>query len=187
MQTRKNPQSLPPHSQKIKDRKEQDLDLDFDGDGLTEREELKYGLNPLSPDTDGDNLYNGKEVEEGTNPHQPTQEPPAVETGSDKERYRDNYLRHAQTVLNNPVLTYGALYNQIQGEEWLGSALDEQVMNAAVQSGQVAEEIQCLIAQSPYLQWQLSHGNWERGEAIGYIEGLTSQLQAQRKQEELTE
>jgi hypothetical protein len=183
-QTSKTP---PPHSQKIKDRKEQDLDLDFDGDGLTEREELKYGLNPLAPDTDGDSLYDGQEVAAGTNPHQPTQEPPAVETGSDKAKYRDNYLNYAQAILNNPALTYGALYNQIQGEEWLGSALDEQVMNAAVSSGQVPEEIQCLIAQSPYLQWQLSQGHWERGEAIGYIEGLTSQLQAQRKQEELTE
>jgi hypothetical protein len=179
--------TLPPHSQKIKDRKEQNLDLDFDGDGLTEREELKYGLNPLAPDTDGDGLYDGQEVAAGTNPHQPTQEPPAVETGSDKAKYRDNYLNYAQAILNNPALTYGALYNQIQGEEWLGSALDEQVMNAAVNAAQVPEEIQCLMAQSPYLQWQLSQGNWKRGEAIGYIEGLTSQLQAQRKQEELTE
>ena len=180
---RKTPKTLPSHSQKVKDRKEQDLDLDFDGDGLTEREELKYGLNPLAPDSDGDSLYDGKEVEEGTNPHQP----PAVEAGSDKERYRDNYLSHAQTLLNRPTLTYSQLYNQIHGEEWVGSTLDERVMAAEINRGSSLEEAQCLIAQSPYLQWQLSQGNWDREGAIGYIEGLTSQLQPIQQQEVLTE
>jgi len=184
MQSRKSYKTSPPHSQKVKDRKEQDLDLDFDGDGLTEREELKYGLNPLAPDTDGDSLYDGQEVEEGTNPHQSTQEPPAVEAGSDKERYRDNYLNHAQTLLNRPTLNYSQLYNQIHGEEWVGSTLDERVMAAEINRGSSLEEAQCLIAQSPYLQWQINEDNWSKEEAIGYVEGLSSQFQAQRKQEE---
>ena len=36
-------------------------DLDLDGDGLSEEEELRWGLDPLNPDTDGDGLTDGEE------------------------------------------------------------------------------------------------------------------------------
>lgn len=188
MESQRTKKKLLNHSQKVKEEKERELDLDFDGDGLTEREERKYGLNPLSPDSDGDGLYDGQEVENGTNPHSPSKEPPPVERGSDKEGFRNAYLSRARTILNNPDLSYSTLYNQISGEDWLGSTLDERVMAAELDSGSSLEETKCTIAQSPYLQWQLSEGNWDTEEAIGYLEGLISQLQPQRElEEELSE
>ena len=36
-------------------------DVDLDGDGLSEEEELRWGLDPLNPDTDGDGLEDGEE------------------------------------------------------------------------------------------------------------------------------
>jgi hypothetical protein len=60
-------------------------------------------------------------------------------------------------------------------------------MAAEINRGTSLEEAQCLIAQSPYLQWQINQDTWSKEEAIGYVEGLTSQLQSIGQQEELTE
>jgi hypothetical protein len=180
MESQRTKKKTPTHSQKVKEEKERELDLDFDGDGLTEREERKYGLNPLSPDSDGDGLYDGQEIENGTNPHSPSKEPPPVERGSDKEGFRNAYLSRARSILNNRELTYRALYEQLSGEDWLGSSLDERVMAAELDSGSSPEEAESLIAQSPYLQWQLSEGDWDLRDAIGYVEGLTAGLRLRR-------
>ena len=45
-------------------------------------------------------------------------------------------------------------------------------------------DAKCLIAQSPYLQWQLSEGQWDKDSAIHYAWELTSQFQTNRKQQE---
>jgi hypothetical protein len=174
---------IPTHSQKVREEKERELDFDLDGDGLTEREERQYGLNSLSPDSDGDGLYDGQEIENGTNPHSPSKEPPDVEKGSEKEGIRNAYLSRARTILNNPELTYSALYNQIAGEDWLGSALDERVM-AAELAERSLEAAKCLLAQSPYVQWQLGEGKWNKEEAKGYLEGLSSQIKLPLELEE---
>ncbi|MGH2416482.1 MAG: thrombospondin type 3 repeat-containing protein [Microcystaceae cyanobacterium] len=178
-----SPKKLPAHSQKMKEQKERDLDLDFDGDGLTEREERKYGLNPLSPDSDGDGLYDGQEVGRGSNPRSYSKVPPSVERGSEKEKLRDAYLHHVQTLLNAPV-SYAVLYNQIAGDDWLGRSWDERVMAAELHSGNSLEEAKCLIAQSPYVQWQLSEGQWDKDSALGYVAELAAQFHLDRKSEE---
>ncbi|WP_013320611.1 hypothetical protein [Gloeothece verrucosa] len=172
------------HSEKIKALHERELDLDFDGDGLTEREERKYGLNPLSPDTDGDGLYDGQEIGIHINPHLYSKVPPSVEKGSEKEKHRETYLHSVQTLLKNQELSYQALYNQIAGDDWLGRSLDERVLAAQVHSGSSEDQIKCSLAQSPYVQWQLEEGQWDRDLAIGYIGGLTRQFGAKRTQEE---
>jgi hypothetical protein len=178
------PNKLPTHSQKVKDEKERELDLDFDGDGLTEREERKYGLNPLSPDSDGDGLYDGQEIGLGSNPHSYSKIPPSIEQGSDKERLRNAYLSHVQAILKAPDLSYAKLYNQIAGEDWLGRSLDERVMKAELESSSSLEEAKCLIAQSPYVQWQLCEGQWDTNSAIHYTRELTSQFQLNRELDE---
>jgi hypothetical protein len=175
---------LPTHSQKVREQKERELDLDFDGDGLTEREERQYGLNPLSPDSDSDGRYDGQEVEQGNNPRSYSPEPPAVERGSEKEKLREAYLHHVQMLLKASDLSYRALYNQIAGDRWLGRSLDEGVMAAELEAGGSLEAAKCLLAQSPYVQWQLSEGQWEREAAIGYVGELTAQFQPDRKLEE---
>ena len=176
---------LPTHSEKVKAQKERELDQDFDGDGLTEREERKYGLNPLSPDSDGDGLYDSQEIGLRSNPRSYSfKVPPSVEGGSEKERLRAAYLCRVQAILNASNLSYAALYNQIAGDDWLGRSLDERVMAAELDSGNSSEEAKCLIAQSPYVQWQLSEGQWDRDSAIHYAWELTAQSQANRKQQE---
>ncbi|ACK72239.1 hypothetical protein PCC7424_3860 [Gloeothece citriformis PCC 7424] len=172
------------HSDKIKALHERELDLDLDHDGLTEREERKYGLNPLSPDTDGDGLYDGFEIGIHSNPHSYSKVPPSVEKGSNKEQNRANYLHSVQTLLKNQQLTYQALYNHIAGDDWLGRSLDERVIVAQLHSGSSLDQIKCSLAQSPYVQWHLEEGQWDRDSAIGYIGKLTRQFGAKRTQEE---
>ena len=161
MTSHQPPQRIISHRQTVKAKKERELDLDLDGDGLTEREERKYGLNPLSPDSDGDGRYDGQEIGQGSNPRTDT-----------------------QIVLNHPQLSYAGLYQQIAGEEWLGRALDERVILIALQAGHSLRETKCLIAQSPYVQGQLSQGTWDKDSAIHYIDELTAPYQPNRKQEE---
>lgn len=175
---------LPSHRQKVKVQKERELDLDFDGNGLTEREERQYGLNPLTPDSDGDGYYDGQEIGSGDNPRTYSKIPPPVARDSDKEQLRNAYLLHAQTILNAPDIGYSELYNPIAEENWFGRALDEWVMTAELRAGNSLEQAKCLIAQSPYLQWQLSEGQWDKNSAIRYITELAAHYQSNRKPEE---
>jgi hypothetical protein len=184
MTSNRTQKKTPSHSQKIKAEKERESGLDFHGDGLTEREERKYGLNPLSPDSDGDGLYDGQEIGLGSNPHSYSKIPPPVERDSDREKLRDAYLSHVQAILKAPDLSYATLYNQIAGEDWLGRSLDERVMALALNSGKSLEEAKGLIAQSPYVQWQLCEGQWHRNSAIHYARELASQFQLNREREE---
>jgi hypothetical protein len=184
MKSHQTSQRITSHRQTVKAQKERELDLDLDGDGLTEREERKYGLNPLSPDSDGDGRYDGQEIGQGSNPRTDSQPPNSVEREDDKERLREAYMSHAQAVLNHPQLSYAALYQQIAGEEWLGRALNERVILTALQAGYSLRETKCLIAQSPYVQGQLSQGEWDKDSAIHYIDELTAPYQTNRKQEE---
>lgn len=46
-----------------------DANLDSDGDGLSNLEEFRLGINPLNPDTDGDGFSDGDEVSWGKNPN----------------------------------------------------------------------------------------------------------------------
>ncbi len=177
-------QKIISHSQAVKTQKERELDLDFDGDGLTEREERKYGLNPLSPDSDGDGYDDGQEIELGSNPHAHSKVSSSLERNYDKKRLREAYMSHAQAIFHHPQLSYTSLYQQIAGEEWLGRALDERVMITARQAGNSLEEVKCLIAQSPYIQGQLTKGEWDRTSAIAYINELTAPYQQNQKQEE---
>jgi len=45
-----------------------DADLDFDEDGLTNRDELKFGTDMDNPDSDGDGIPDAQEVNEGSDP-----------------------------------------------------------------------------------------------------------------------
>ena len=45
--------------------------LDFDGDGLTHKQELEFGSNPLMVDSDGDGLDDATELRNGWNPNWP--------------------------------------------------------------------------------------------------------------------
>ena len=49
--------------------------LDSDGDGLSNLEEFKLGINPKSRDTDKDKADDGKEVAAGTDPNNPKSKP----------------------------------------------------------------------------------------------------------------
>jgi hypothetical protein len=51
-----------------------DADQDADSDGVTNRDEYFWGLDPQDADTDGDGLTDGTEINQGTNPTVP--EPP---------------------------------------------------------------------------------------------------------------
>jgi flagellar basal body-associated protein FliL len=42
---------------------------DFDQDGLSDTDELRYGVDPMNPDTDGDGYKDGDEVRSGYNPN----------------------------------------------------------------------------------------------------------------------
>jgi len=60
---------------------------DTDGDGLTNREELEWGSDPLNPDSDGDQLQDGPEVKQfGTDPLNPDTEGDRLSDGDEVQR-----------------------------------------------------------------------------------------------------
>lgn len=158
--------------------KDEELNYDGDRDGLTLKEELNYGLNPNSPDTDGDGIIDGKEVAMGTNPNRDelllarqleSLSPPPVEPETLKAKLRDRYLNYARQVLKRPRLSYAELYREINGDRYLGEALDKSILEEA-QSNDPPNEAVYLLAQSPFLQHQKQwHG---REENIEYVKSL---------------
>ena len=64
--------------------------IDTDGDGIPNKWELLYGLNPLDPsdgssDPDGDELTNLQEFQRGTNPLDPDTDHDVIPDNSDPE------------------------------------------------------------------------------------------------------
>jgi hypothetical protein len=66
-----------------------DLEVDSDGDGLSDREELELGTDPLNPDTDGDGWPDGCEVRLGSNPMDPKSIPAQAYWDTDKDGLSD--------------------------------------------------------------------------------------------------
>ena len=79
-------------------------DLDDDGDGISDVDEVKYGLDPLdasdaTQDADGDGVSNVDEIKAGTNPKDKNDYP---KSGlSDKEKTLFLILRNRGNQLNN--------------------------------------------------------------------------------------
>jgi hypothetical protein len=161
-----------------------DLDFDLDGDGLTTREELMYGLNPLAPDTDGDRIPDGREVSRGTQPgryDRSTSKNQQEDRTKDREReqLRQQYFECACSVLgwSGVGLSYQTLLDDIGGDEWRGKALDSAVLERAIEQGTEPTEAAYLLAQSPYLQSLKQQGQLEPSQMVGYIEDRLSDCQ----------
>ena len=61
-----------------------DAEADSDNDGLTNKQELSIGTNPVIPDSDGDNLTDGDEVNKyGTNPLIPDSDDDKINDGDE--------------------------------------------------------------------------------------------------------
>jgi outer membrane protein OmpA-like peptidoglycan-associated protein len=68
-------------------------DIDSDGDGLTDKEEGKYGTDPYDPDTDKDNLTDGQEVLQfHTDPLNADSDYDGLKDGPEVLTYRTNPL-----------------------------------------------------------------------------------------------
>ena len=129
------------------------MSLDLDLDGLTTREEQRYGTNPYSFDTDGHGISDHLEIGVGNNPLLDESEtyqysPPEVEAGSAKSEFRSIYVQRAREVLQNSTLTYEDLYQE-GDNKYFFEALDLQVISSTPQ-----ERIS-LLSQSPYVQFQM--------------------------------
>lgn len=58
---------------------------DGDGDGLTDDEEIRIGLDPTNPDTDGDGFDDGIEIREGSDPLDPESFPGVIPPDDDPD------------------------------------------------------------------------------------------------------
>lgn len=68
-------------------------DIDSDGDGLTDKDEPKYGTDPFDPDTDKDGLTDGQEVlQYKTNPLEPDTDLDGLKDGAEALTYKTNPL-----------------------------------------------------------------------------------------------
>ena len=65
------------------------LKKDTDGDGLTDKEEIEKGTDPLKKDTDGDGFSDKEEVDKGTNPKDPESKPNGNASQSDLDKAKD--------------------------------------------------------------------------------------------------
>jgi hypothetical protein len=134
------------------------MSLDLDLDGLTTREEQRYGTSSYSFDTDGDGISDRLEIGVGNNPLLNESEtyqysPSEVEAGSAKSELRSIYVQRAREVLQNPTLTYEDLYQE-GDNKYFFEALDLQVIS----SNTVQEKIS-LLSQSPYVQFQMKENH----------------------------
>ncbi len=71
--------------------------LDPDGDGLTNKDEAKYGTDPNKPDTDEGGVKDGDEVKNGTNPLNPKDD------DSDKDGMPDYFEKQYGLDTNDPT------------------------------------------------------------------------------------
>ena len=134
------------------------MSLDLDLDGLTTREEQRYGTSPYSFDTDGDGIGDRLEIGVGNNPLLDESEtyqyiPPEVEAGSAKSELRTLYVQRAREVLQNPTLTYEDLYQE-GDNKYFFEALDLQVISSST-----VQEKMSLLSQSPYVQFQVKENH----------------------------
>ena len=65
------------------------LKKDTDGDGLTDKEEIEKGTDPLKKDTDGDGFSDKEEVDKGTNPKDPESKPNGNASQSDLDKAKE--------------------------------------------------------------------------------------------------
>lgn len=164
------------HADIVRAAQQRQLDFDLDGDGLTVGNELKYGLNPYCADTDGDNVPDAKEIAIKTKPGRKERQE-ATPAKSPKQLSRDRYFECACSVLgwSSHSLSYDTLYEDIAGNDWVGRALDKQVFEEAVQSGQTPTEAAYLLAQSPYLQFEKDRGAISNQEMFDYANQMLAE------------
>lgn len=155
------------HAEKVRAERERQLDLDFDGDGLTEREELKYGLNPLRPDSDGDGVYDGKEVAIHSNPRDVAD--------ALKGKLRENYVGLARQATQRQYLDYELLLAMAKEQPSASQKVDRAVVAYALLSGISRKETKLLLSQSPYLQSRLASKEWEDEDAYRYANFLAGE------------
>ena len=123
-----------------------DWNLDPDSDGLKNYEENNLGTSPLDADTDNDGVKDLEEVKVGKDPN---------DTQGGKETLRSQYYAYASSLLgweNYQTLNWDTLYADINGNQFLGKALDGEVVNLALSTGAIPQQTFSLLAQSPYLQ-----------------------------------
>ena len=65
------------------------LKKDTDGDGLSDKEEIEKGTDPLKKDTDGDGFLDKEEVDKGTNPKDPESKPNGNASQSDLDKAKE--------------------------------------------------------------------------------------------------
>ena len=155
------------HAQKGRDERERQLDLDLDGDGLTEREELRYGLNPLHPDSDGDGIYDGKEVATHSNPRDAAD--------ALKGRLRENYVGLAREATQRQDLDYESLLAMTKEQPSASRRLDRAVVAYALLSGISRKETKLLMSQSPYLRSRVASQEWGEEDACRYANFLAGE------------
>jgi hypothetical protein len=77
------------------------------------------------------------------------------DTQGGKETLRSQYYAYASSLLgweNYQTLNWQTLYADINGNQFLGKALDGEVVNLALSTGVIPQQTYSLLAQSPYLQ-----------------------------------
>ncbi len=69
----------------------EDADLDWDEDGLTNKDEYRYGTNPKNSDTDNDGIIDGEEINKGWDPIDPIDPGQTSTTDGDNDGMNDQW------------------------------------------------------------------------------------------------
>ena len=192
------------HAEIVRRAKNRELDFDLDGDGLTTREELKYGLNPYAADSDGDRIPDGKELSYGSKPgiaddpeyeeylerereaekEREEQERRDRERAREKEELQNRYVDRTCDLLCWPRhrTTYHQLYQDIGGDRSIGRPLDRMVFQSEINRGIAPSQAIYLISQSPWQQWQLAEGKIEPQQLQDYARELLDEYQFTQQQ-----
>ena len=183
------------HAEIVRRAQDRELDFDLDGDGLTTREELKYGLNPYAADSDGDGITDSKELSFGSNPgisedfeyqeylereeEREREERARLEAERERERLdlQNRYLDRACDLLCWPrhQTTYSQLYQDIGGDRNIGRSLDRMVFQSEIRRGVAPSQAIYLISQSPWQQWRLAEGEIEPQHIQDYARELLNE------------